>query len=666
MLKKFDIENKFLNIETTPMFKAQLLSVYLNLKPFQLCVYVVKKMVLTIFFLFSFTNTFSNNETLDTIVGKTFTLVDYKIPKQYKKTSFDSISIQESQNLSELIQQHSSVFIKDYGPGSLSSISFRGTGASHTQVQWNGILLNSPMLGQIDFSLYPTIFFNNAELHHGAAAMMDRNGALGGSVLLKNTLNFEVKDVFLIKQSIGSFNTYKTEVSTSFHQKKWLFETQLFYAKAKNNFEFKNISKKGNPIEQQKNAETQQYGIQQSVFRKLKNGSFGGRIWLFDSDRNLAPTITKDSASENQKDQSFRAMLEYKKTRNNWNHQITSGLIKDQLIYEDVSAKIYSKSNTYLVDNLINTQYYLNNQITFLNSLNFRFETAESGGYTELKKRFQGSWMLGATYTLKRFELNVFNRFITLSNDFNPIAPNIGTKVQLLEKEQLFIKANAGINYRYPTLNDLYWNPGGNVDLKPEEAKMVETGLTYTKTVKNTEITIDGVVFYNYVSNWIIWLPSQSNYWSPTNLKEVENKGIEATLSTTTTLKNFTLKQNANYAYTASTNINSNSETDLSINKQLIYVPFHKFNYTLSAKYKNTSIYYNYSYTGMRFISTDNNWYLPENFLHNASISQAFKLKKLTLTSSLKVNNLLNQDYQSIAYRAMPGRNYLFSLALSF
>ncbi len=116
MLNKLNIENKFSDIEKTSMCKAQLLSVCFNLKTFQLCVYVVKKSMLTIFFIFSSINTFSNNETLDTIAGKTFELVDQKIPKQYKKTSFDSISIVESQNLSELIQQHSSVFIKDYGP----------------------------------------------------------------------------------------------------------------------------------------------------------------------------------------------------------------------------------------------------------------------------------------------------------------------------------------------------------------------------------------------------------------------------------------------------------------------------------------------------------------------------------------------------------------------
>ncbi len=664
MLNKLNIENKFSDIEKTSMCKAQLLSVCFNLKTFQLCVYVVKKSMLTIFFIFSSINTFSNNETLDTIAGKTFELVDQKIPKQYKKTSFDSISIVESQNLSELIQQHSSVFIKDYGPSSLSSISFRGTGASHTQVQWNGVLLNSPMNGQVDFSLYPTIFFNQAELHHGAASLLDRNGALGGSVLLKNSQNFESKNTAFIKQSVGSFGAYKTELSTSFIQNKWLFETQLFYYTAQNDFEFKNISKKDSPIEQQKNAEMSQYGIQQGIYRQLKNGSFGGRIWLFDSDRNLAPTITKDSANENQKDQSFRALLEYKQVKNKLSFTVTSGLIKDVLIYEDMSAKIYSKSNSYLADNLININYYLNNKINIINNLNIRFETVESGGYSSTKQRTQGSWMTGVVFNLGRVQLNVFNRFIALNNVFNPLAPCVGGKIQLLKKEQLYLKANAGINYHYPSLNDLYWNPGGNPNLKPEKAQMIEAGFSYTENTGNTELTLDVTGFYNYVSNWIIWLPTEFNYWSPTNLKEVENKGFEATFGLNTTFGKLTLKQNANYAQTASTNIKTNNELDNSINKQLIYVPFHKFNYTLSAKYKNTSIYYNYSYTGMRFISTDNNWYMPAYFIHNTSISQQIKLKKVMLTASFKANNLLNQDYQAMAYRAMPGRNFLFSISL--
>ena len=612
-----------------------------------------------------YSNLFGNNKYLDTITVNTFELIENNIPQQYKKTSFDSISIVESQNLSELIQQHSSVFIKDYGPGSLSSISFRGTGASHTQVEWNGMLLNSPMLGQIDFSLYPTIFFNDAELHHGAATLMDRNGALGGSVLLKNTPNFENKNAAFIKQSIGSYHSYKTEASSSFHQNNWLFETQLFYFNAKNDFEFKNISKKDLPIEKQINAEVLQYGLQQGFYRKTKNGSFGARIWFFDSNRNLAPAITKDTSNENQKDQSLRAMLEYHNTINRLELNISSGLIKDVLIYEDMSAKIYSKSNTYSFDNLINTNYYLNKKTNIVNNLNIHFETAESGGYTNPKERTNGSWMTGGILNFGRIQFNIFNRFIALNNVFNPFAPSVGAKLKVLNKEQLYIKANAGINYHYPTLNDLYWNPGGNINLKPEKAKMIEAGFAYTKTIKNTEITADVIGFYNYVSNWIIWLPTEYSYWSPTNLKEVENKGIEATFNINSTLNKLTIKHNANYAYTASTNMKTNNELDNSINKQLIYMPFHKFNYTLSASYKKTSIYYNYSYTGLRFISPDNNWYMPDYFIHNVSISQQVKLKKISLTASFKVNNILNQDYQSIAYRAMPGRNFLFSISLT-
>jgi iron complex outermembrane receptor protein len=302
--------------------------------------------------------------------------------------------------------------------------------------------------------------------------------------------------------------------------------------------------------------------------------------------------------------------------------------------------------------------------------------------------------MTGAIFSFGRFQLNVFNRFIVLNNVFNPYTPSVGGKVRvlyisinnreyplfssvggkikLLKKEQFYLKANAGINYHYPSLNDLYWNPGGNDSLKSEKAEMTEAGFSYTKNTGNTEITLDVVGFYNYVSNWIIWLPTEYSYWSPTNLKEVENKGIEATLSINSTFSKLTIKHNANYAYTASTNIKTpsvparagNNESDNSINKQLIYVPFHKFNYTLSAAYKKTSIYYNYSYTGLRFISTDNNWYMPEYFIHNASISQKINIKKLALTGSFKVNNLLNQDYQSMAYRAMPGRNFLFSISL--
>src|SRR5690606_22787945 len=50
-------------------------------------------------------------------------------------------------DLSELLTGYSPVFIKSYGRGSSATASFRGTAATHTQIFWNGMNLNSPMRG---------------------------------------------------------------------------------------------------------------------------------------------------------------------------------------------------------------------------------------------------------------------------------------------------------------------------------------------------------------------------------------------------------------------------------------------------------------------------------------------------------------------------------------
>ncbi|TRZ74047.1 MAG: hypothetical protein D4R97_04540, partial [Bacteroidetes bacterium] len=68
----------------------------------------------------------------------------------FKKVRIDSTILVQylSADLSTILSQYSTVFVKSYGNGSLATPSFRGTSANHTQVEWNGISINSPMLGQ--------------------------------------------------------------------------------------------------------------------------------------------------------------------------------------------------------------------------------------------------------------------------------------------------------------------------------------------------------------------------------------------------------------------------------------------------------------------------------------------------------------------------------------
>ena len=100
-----------------------------------------------------------------------------------KQSRVDSTVLQTKAalSLSELLSENTSVFIKKHGRGALATASFRGTAASHTQVNWNGISLNSPMAGMVDFSLIPVYLIDELNLKHGPASLADGTGGIGGS-----------------------------------------------------------------------------------------------------------------------------------------------------------------------------------------------------------------------------------------------------------------------------------------------------------------------------------------------------------------------------------------------------------------------------------------------------------------------------------------------------
>ena len=273
---------------------------------------MIKTLQIAILLLLLWQSAFSQN-IADTVKIKTVEVVETIVPEAYKATKFDSLTKEQSTDLAELINNNSGAFIKSYGAGSLASISFRGTGASHTQVLWNGVALNSPMNGQIDFSLYPTLFFDDAELNHGASGLINGSGALGGSVILNNQEEYNSQTKIAFNQTAASFNSYTSALKLKFGNKKWFSETQLYGKYAENNFEFVNISLPESPTEKLTHATNKQYGIQQAIYRKFKNGSIGARLWYFNSDRELPGIITKSEISEEtQKDESIRALIEWK------------------------------------------------------------------------------------------------------------------------------------------------------------------------------------------------------------------------------------------------------------------------------------------------------------------------------------------------------------------
>ena len=126
-----------------------------------------------------------------------------------------------STSLAEALASGTTLFIKSYGRATMATASFRGTAPSHTQVTWNGMRVNSPMLGQVDFSLIPSYFVDDAEVFHGASSVGITGGGLGGAVALATAPVDERGWGVRYVQGIGSFSTFDEFLRLEWGDEHW-------------------------------------------------------------------------------------------------------------------------------------------------------------------------------------------------------------------------------------------------------------------------------------------------------------------------------------------------------------------------------------------------------------------------------------------------------------
>ena len=174
----------------------------------------MKRFILFVAFLFCFAIFLGAQNLYDTIQIKEVKVLARKKVEEagLKITRPDSMARVSTltTDLSELISGYSPVFIKSYGKGSTATASFRGAAATHTQLLWNGMNLNSPMRGIADLSLLPVFFTDDVFLLHGGSSMVEGSGALGGSIHLENLPDWTSKYYVKAIYEAGSFHTQKS------------------------------------------------------------------------------------------------------------------------------------------------------------------------------------------------------------------------------------------------------------------------------------------------------------------------------------------------------------------------------------------------------------------------------------------------------------------------
>ncbi len=567
-------------------------------------------------------------------------------------------------NLDQLLIQHSSVYIKSNGITGLSSVSVRGTGTSHTAVLWNGFNIQNPMNGGMDVSLVPAGFMNKISVQYNGMAALYGSGAVGGAIHLANEPEYNKGLEVAVGGYYGSFDNYSVNLKFGLSLKKTALMVKAFYHEGENDFSYINRAKFGSPKVRQTNSKMVSYGvIHDKAYKINERNQLTFRLWIQDCKRQLPPLMTQEFSTAKQNDDFFRAALEWMNKGEKYKLFVRTALLIDGYEYQEPEKLVNSSSGS--TASVTESEIYF--KLFPFHSMNIGLHYKYTSGFCDyyLHEQSQQELSAFASYTAtcrkETWKLNLSLREEYSNHGFVPVLPSVAMDIRLYK--DLLLYFNASRNYRIPTLNDLYWYPGGNPDLKPESGFAEEIGLKNKHYRKKTmlEYSISG--FNHNIQNWIVWLPV-SSYWSPQNIQAVWSRGGEAGFRIQQNIKGLAMTVSAKAVYNKATIVKSNSAS--AIGHQLIYTPEWMINPGIDIIYKTFSFNFNVEYSSKCYTAPDNTAFIDPYALGNLFISKDFSLKKFSFNVYLRINNIWNQSYQSVAWQAMPGINFNTGIQISF
>lgn len=573
-----------------------------------------------------------------------------KVKLFHEFTTLSPQDIQKnSSNLSEVLRFQSAVYIKENGRGAVSSPSFRGTTAQQTAFVWNGININSTFLGQGDVNNIAIFGYDQMDVKAGGGSIIYGSGAIGGSIHLNNELRFNEGFNGSFHSEVASFDTYQNNLKIAYSKDKFSFKASGNYFNSENDYEV--------PEEQYINRNGKYYNSTANIGFSYKVAPHQKISWqsqFYDALQNY-PIFTENGNRTKYAAQTTRSLLVYDITKSKLSNSLKAAYTEENFQYFGVYNAPKTSGGTgknYIFKDDFN--YFILPKLNF----NFigEFQINKGEGYDSGISNVSRN--IASTSGLLRYFVNENLRLEAgIKKDFvedieSPILYSFSGKWNVVKWYSLGV--NFSKNFRYPSFNDLYWKPGGNLDLKAETS--IQTDMSNEFLAGKFKLNL--TPYYMKIKDMIQWIPGSEGYWTPRNVRNVESYGLESKISFEQHFsEDHALKINTGYSYTKS--------IDLETQKQLMYVPFHKVFGNADYQYKFLKLYVQGMFNGKTFTTSDENnaYKIDPYFVLNAGLSSTI-LKKYTL--GFRVNNITDEVYETMAYYPLPKRNYSIYATIKF
>ena len=562
----------------------------------------------------------------------------------------DSVQEKSGSSLTDLLRYNSNIYFKENGYGMVSSASFRGTNAQQTAVVWNGININSQLTGQTDFNTLIPGNYGDVVVRSGGGSVQYGSGAVGGAILLNDSFRFNDGWKNSLQSSYGSFNTSKLAFNTSLGKEKTSLQIGINHIASDNDYKYlgTDLRNENGAYDQLNINANVGFILSDQQILKVYHNTFNG-------DRDFSGTLTAP-ADENYRDLNHRSLIELSSFNERKIARLKVGHLYERYRYFPNNQReefSFGQANTLLAN--YDYKYQLN-KITLNGIIDFSSIWAKGTSIENAQRSFVSGTFLFSHELSDKLNYGVNLRQEVVSDYQNPFLFSLNSSYKVAKN--YIININGSKNHRVPTFNDLYWSgagASGNLEVLPETSWQVEIGQTIE--VKNIALSLNA--YSITTDNLIQWRPNTQGVWMAMNVQDVSQYGMELGFDWKRKWGNQELVWESEYAYTKS--------IDNTTKNQLLYVLEHMLRSNLAYQYKKLVAFYQFLYTGSVYTTTDNSDSLSSYTVGNIGLDYHWpNISGIKFILGLKVNNLFNKNYQNVAYRPMPNRNFQLQLITKF
>ena len=547
-----------------------------------------------------------------------------------ERTSLDTI-MHSIGDIASYLQKDSRFQIRQYAPGSVATMNLGGANSNQSRIMWEGVDISSMASGVLDLSIVPAVLVTAKSIASGSNAFLSGDKAMIGGLSLGWVAY--TKPFFTTSFTANSIGLRSLVVQNGGKFSKIRYRSFVKTEQSTNDYNYTI----GNTDFRMKGMEYSTLTLLQRYEGKLGRIQWDANIWYTDAMKNNRGSVLTSGNINHLEDRILRGILSTQV--GDWSGNFFFG--KEWQSYTDTNSNI----------NLRDTNTY--DQLTLrLVKKGKRSQSSISGSYIHAGGTSRRASLVQATVNHKQFLGKTVNAVLrsTLWN----LKVYGGAQVNLIKDwKTTYHQLTAGTFYRVPTVNELFWLPGGNPNLKAEQSYGVKYSVQGKLGVVNTYFSTDQL----YHNNLIQWTPSTDGMWQPENIQV-------AYTSSSSLISRYWSGKWANelslthqYSRVLQAILSSNE------GKSLLYRPDWNVVHTLTYKTPSLDVQLRTNYLGKRQTLRDNSplGEISGELWADLSFTAAVWSKTKILVT---VHNITNSNRTFFLNYPMPGRHYSITIQL--